>query len=107
MFGGLSKKSKNAGILDFVTRSNIATNTSKKSENAGILDPSMRMHGTVTVGTKGQIVIPKEVRDMLDINEGENLLAITKYGTFVGFIKTDDVAKFIELLRKEANLSGK
>lgn len=80
---------------------------SKKSENACILDPSMRMHGTVTVGTKGQIVIPKEVRDMLDINEGENLLAITKYGTFVGFIKTDDVAEFIELLRKEANLSGK
>ena len=42
---------------------------SKKSENASILDPSMRMHGTVTVGTKGQIVIPKEVRDILDINE--------------------------------------
>ena len=45
---------------------------SKKSENASILDPSMRMHGTVTVGTKGQIVIPKEVRDMLDINEGKS-----------------------------------
>lgn len=29
----------------------------------------IRMHGTVTVGTKGQIVIPKEIRDMLDLNE--------------------------------------
>lgn len=26
--------------------------------------------GTVTVGTKGQIVIPKEVRDMFGINPG-------------------------------------
>ncbi len=29
----------------------------------------IRIHGTVTVGTKGQIVIPKEIRDMLNLNE--------------------------------------
>ena len=83
------EKSYNSETLYFFNFLNIMFGgLSKKSENASILDPSMRMHGTVTVGTKGQIVI-------------------TKYGTFVGFIKTDDVAEFIELLRKEANLSGK
>lgn len=29
----------------------------------------VKMHGSVTVGTKGQIVIPKDVRDMLEIGE--------------------------------------
>ncbi len=29
----------------------------------------VKMHGSVTVGTKGQIVIPKDVRDMLGIVE--------------------------------------
>ena len=68
-------------------------------------DIDVRMHGSVTVGTKGQIVIPKEVRDMLDIHEWETLLTITKYGKFVGFIKTEDVQEFIELLKAECNIS--
>lgn len=32
-------------------------------------DACVKMHGSVTVGTKGQIVIPKDVRDMLGIVE--------------------------------------
>lgn len=76
---------------------------SSKKSSPKTLD--VRMHGTVTVGTKGQIVIPKEVRDMLDLNEGESLLTITKYGKFVGFIRTDDVEDFIALLKAECNIT--
>ena len=32
--------------------------------------------GTVTVGTKGQIVIPKEAREMFDIQPGDTLLLL-------------------------------
>lgn len=32
--------------------------------------------GTVTVGTKGQIVIPKEVRDMFGIQPGDTLILL-------------------------------
>lgn len=69
-------------------------------------DNFLRMHGSVTVGSKGQIVIPKEVRDILDINEWDSLLSITKYGKFVGFIKTDDVQEFIELLKNEIEIKN-
>ncbi|MCZ0702905.1 AbrB family looped-hinge helix DNA binding protein [Natronobacillus azotifigens] len=32
--------------------------------------------GAVKVGSKGQIVIPKEVRDMFDINPGDTLMLL-------------------------------
>lgn len=32
--------------------------------------------GTVTVGTKGQIVIPKEARDMFGIKPGDTLILL-------------------------------
>ena len=69
------------------------------SRNIGV-----KMHGSVTVGTKWQIVIPKDVRDMLEIGEGETLMTITKYGRFVWFIKAEDMEDFIELLKSECNL---
>jgi AbrB family looped-hinge helix DNA binding protein len=64
----------------------------------------VKMHGSVTVGTKGQIVIPKEVRDMLDIGEWDTLMTMTKYGKFVGFIKAEDMSSFIDLLKTECNI---
>ena len=65
----------------------------------------VKMHGSVTVGTKGQIVIPKDVRDMLDIAEGDTLMTMTKYGKFVGFIKAEDMEEFIDLLKSECNIA--
>ena len=65
----------------------------------------VKMHGSVTVGTKWQTVIPKDVREMLDISEGDTLMTMTKYGKFVGFIKAEDMTDFIELLKTECNIS--
>lgn len=75
----------------------------KKKESRPV-DLGVKMHGSVTVGTKWQIVIPKDVRDMLDITEGDTLMTMTKYGRFVGFIKAEDMEDFIELLKSECNL---
>ena len=37
---------------------------------------SIRNAWTVTVGTKGQIVIPKEAREVFDIKPGDHLLIL-------------------------------
>lgn len=58
-----------------------------KSESKG------KYMGTVKVGQKGQIVIPKEVREMFEISPGDTLvlladsekgIAIERYSVFVG-----------------------
>lgn len=66
----------------------------------------VKMHGSVTVGTKGQIVIPKDVRDMLNIEEGDILMSMSKHGKFVGFIKAEDMAEFINILKAECNIQN-
>ena len=38
--------------------------------------PKGKYAWTVTVGTKGQIVIPKEARDVFDIKPGDHLLIL-------------------------------
>lgn len=38
--------------------------------------PDGKYAWTVTVGTKGQIVIPKEARDVFNINPGDHLLIL-------------------------------
>lgn len=75
-----------------------------KKKEAQILDTGVKMHGSVTVGTKWQIVIPKDVRDMLGITEWDTLMTMTKYGRFVWFIKAEDMEDFIELLKAECNI---
>jgi len=76
---------------------------SKKKEPRSV-ECGVKMHGSVTVGTKWQIVIPKDVRDMLSIWEWDTLMTMTKYGKFVGFIKAEDMQDFINLLKQECNI---
>lgn len=80
---------------------------SKKADKAPApAHMGVKMHGSVTVWTKWQIVIPKDVRDMLDITDGDTLMTMTKYGKFVGFIKAEDMSDFIELLKTECNIQN-
>lgn len=53
--------------------------------------PPLVMHGTVTVWSKGQIVIPKKVRELLHIEEGEELVVFVKGDLALGLVKTTDM----------------
>lgn len=62
------------------------------------------MYGSVVVGTKGQIVIPSEVRKDLSIEPGDTMLVITKHGKAIALIKTDDLEEFLSYMNEEMNI---
>ena len=44
---------------------------------------------SVKVGPKGQITIPKEARDMFDINEGDTLMVLGDEQRGIAILKAD------------------
>lgn len=68
---------------------------------AGRRPTSLRIYGTATVGPKGQIVIPKDVRDLLGMNPGDNVTVLLKDGRFIGIVKNDDLQSAFEYAKSE------
>ena len=58
-----------------------------------------KLYGTSTVGTKGQVVIPADAREELNIQTGDRLYVVgSEKGQFVGFIKEDQLRKMLDHL---------
>ena len=58
-----------------------------------------RLYGTATVGTKGQVVIPADAREELNIKPGDRLYVVGSKGKeFVGFIKEEQLREMLEHL---------
>lgn len=55
---------------------------------------------TTKVTSKGQIVIPKEARDIFDIKEGDTLLLLGDKNQGIAIAKYDDYIKFAEEIFK-------
>ena len=52
--------------------------------------------GTVKVGERGQIVIPKEARDIFDIKPGDNLLLLGDEEQGIAIVKNELFLHFAE-----------
>lgn len=50
--------------------------------------------GTAKVGEKGQIVIPKEARDLFDIKPGDSVVIVGSEGKGLGIAKSDAIKEF-------------
>ncbi|AEB24496.1 MULTISPECIES: AbrB/MazE/SpoVT family DNA-binding domain-containing protein [Bacillus] len=64
--------------------------------------------GTVKVGTKGQIVIPKEARDVFDIKPGDSLLMLGDDQQGIALVKQELFFEFAKdiLNAKQINTDG-
>ena len=58
--------------------------------------------GVCKVGEKGQIVIPKEIRNMFDINPGDSVIVLCDKDKGIALLKADVIENLTDLvLNKE------
>ena len=58
--------------------------------------------GTVTIGSKGQIVIPKAARDTFELNEGDRLVVLGDDAQGIALVKAE---VFEQRMKDVLNLS--
>lgn len=58
-------------------------------------------YGTVTVGTKGQIVLPSGLRKKLNIKPGDQLFVVLKFDQLIGLIRANDLRELHASLERE------
>jgi AbrB family looped-hinge helix DNA binding protein len=58
--------------------------------------------GTVKVGERGQIVIPKKARDYFDIKPGDTLAVLGDKDKGITVFKADSLEMFAEMILKNA-----
>lgn len=61
----------------------------------------MKLHWTTTIWPKWQIVIPKEARDMLNLNPWDSVTIITKDNKAVAIIKNEDIKELFDYMKSE------
>jgi len=64
-------------------------------------DLSMKMWWSLKVWPKWQVVIPKEIRDLIGIKPWDTLVALTKGDTWFGFVKNEDFFAMMEYMKDE------
>ena len=57
--------------------------------------PEIKNYGMTTMGERGQVVIPKKVREKMNLNPGDKFLVFSKADMVVAFIKPDNFDKLL------------
>ena len=58
-----------------------------------------KLYGTASVGSKGQVVIPADARQALNIQTGDRLYVVgSEKSQWIGFIKEDQLRHMVEHL---------
>lgn len=58
--------------------------------------PEGKWLGTLKIGDKGQIVIPKTVRDMFGVKPGDSLLLLADEERGIALVPSSEYRKFVE-----------
>lgn len=64
-----------------------------------------KLYGTATVGSKGQVVIPSEARDELNIQPGDRLYVVSAMnGAGVVLLKEEKLSEMVEKFTAQADI---
>lgn len=69
--------------------------------------PKDKFMSTVKVGEKGQIVIPKEARDMFGIEPGDSLMLLADKDRGIAIVAFDGMVDFMQAVLDGAKSEGK
>ncbi|HOU36288.1 MAG TPA: AbrB/MazE/SpoVT family DNA-binding domain-containing protein [Candidatus Omnitrophota bacterium] len=58
--------------------------------------PLLKVYGTVTVGERGQVVVPAKIRKMYGLSPGDKLIVLAREGAPIGFVPVSAFNAFIE-----------
>ena len=77
-------------------------------ENMGLEVPPKGKHmfGLVTVGDKGQIVIPAKARKLFNISAGDQLVIVGDEGQGLAILKPEYFLSMADMIKKERNDPG-
>lgn len=65
------------------------------------------MFGMVTVGARGQIVLPKKAREVFQIKAGDTIMVLGDEAQGIALIKADDMIDFVQQALRMANQKDK
>lgn len=68
------------------------------------MHPESQFYGSVTVGSKGQIVIPQEARKKMNLKEGDRLLVFGMDEDMLAVAKLSHLEKFASHLSKKLKM---
>jgi AbrB family looped-hinge helix DNA binding protein len=57
---------------------------------------------TTTIWTKWQIVIPKEIREKLDLNPWDNMVVLMKDDKYIWLVKNDNIWDLMKYITSES-----
>ena len=69
----------------------------------GLPSKGKHLFGMVTVGDKGQIVIPAKARKVFNISAGDQLVVLGDEAQGLAILKSEDFLAFADMVRSSAN----
>lgn len=75
----------------------------KDKKNKDDCKPSFKLCGTTNIGSKGQVVIPKEARDLIGISPWDSVSFVVKDKELIGIIPNKSIDTLMEYIISETN----
>ena len=83
-----------------VSLDDLANYEPDKNLGLGVLPKGKHLFGVVTVGDKGQIVIPAKARKLFDISPGDQMVILGDETQGLALIKSENFLALADLIRK-------
>ena len=83
-----------------VSLDDLANYESNIGEGLGVPPKGKHIFGVVTVGDKGQIVIPAKARKLFSIKAGDQLVVLGDEAQGIALLKSDSFLQFADEIRK-------